>query len=161
MDSKKLLVITALAIGGVSGCAVPQLPSQQAEQLTVAKAQREIKIGMTSEQVVEALGSPNMVTTDSQRRETWVYDKVSTNVQYSKNTTQVGTQVDTQDTTQVIIKIGLTIEKIFVFVTRDGLNMLPYSVNEIYYLKNSGYYQNTRQVYNSMHQVYPEKKWKI
>ncbi len=86
MDSKKLLVITALAIGGgVSGCAVPQLPSQQAEQLTVAKAQREIKIGMTSEQVVEALGSPNMVTTDSQRRETWVYDKVSTNVQYSKS----------------------------------------------------------------------------
>ena len=28
----------------------------------------------------------------------------------------------------------------FVFVTRDALNMLPYSVNEIYYLKNSGYY---------------------
>ncbi len=44
----------------------------------------------------------------------------------------------------------------FVFITRDSLNMLPYSVNEIYYLKNSGYYQNTRQVYNSMHQVYPE-----
>ena len=67
------------------GCAVPQLPSQQAEQLTVAKAQREIKVGMTSAQVVEALGSPNMVTTDAQRRETWVYDKVSTNVQYSKS----------------------------------------------------------------------------
>lgn len=44
----------------------------------------------------------------------------------------------------------------FVFITRDSLNMLPYSVHEIYYLKNSGYYQNTRQVYNSMHQVYPE-----
>ena len=44
----------------------------------------------------------------------------------------------------------------FVFITRDGLGMLPYSVNEIYYLKNSGYYQNTRQIYNSMHQVYPE-----
>lgn len=44
----------------------------------------------------------------------------------------------------------------FVFITRDGLNMLPYSVNEIYCLRNSGYYQNTRQVYNSMHQVYPE-----
>lgn len=39
----------------------------------------------------------------------------------------------------------------FVFVTRDGLNMLPYRINEIYYLRNSGYYQNTRQVYNSMH----------
>lgn len=43
----------------------------------------------------------------------------------------------------------------FVFITRDGLNMLPYSVNEIYCLKSSGYYQNTRQVYNFMHQVYP------
>lgn len=50
----------------------------------------------------------------------------------------------------------LTSDCYFVLITRDGLNMLPYSVNEIYYLKNSGYYQNTRQVYNSMHQVYPE-----
>ena len=44
----------------------------------------------------------------------------------------------------------------FVFIVRDALNMLPYSVNEIYYFKNSGYYQNTKQIYNSMHQVYPE-----
>lgn len=53
-------------------------------------------------------------------------------------------------------KAVLTSDCYFVLITRDGLNMLPYSVNEIYYLKNSGYYQNTRQVYNSMHQVYPE-----
>jgi len=69
----------------LGGCAVPQLPSQNSEQLTVAKAQREIRIGMTSSEVVEVLGSPNMVTTDTERRETWVYDKVSTNVQYSRN----------------------------------------------------------------------------
>jgi outer membrane protein assembly factor BamE (lipoprotein component of BamABCDE complex) len=55
------------------------------EQMTVAKAQREIKIGMPSSAVVEALGSPNMVTTDSERQETWVYDKVSTNVQSSSS----------------------------------------------------------------------------
>ena len=59
----------------------------QEEKLTVAKAQREIKIGMSSSEVVEVLGSPNMVTTDSQRRETWVYDKVSTNVQTSSSVT--------------------------------------------------------------------------
>lgn len=46
----------------------------------------------------------------------------------------------------------------FVFIARDDLNMLPYSVNEIYCLKNSGYYQNTRQIYNSMQQIYPERK---
>ena len=46
----------------------------------------------------------------------------------------------------------------FVFITRDDLHTLPYSVNEIYCLKNSGYYQNTRQVYNSLHQIYPESQ---
>ena len=54
------------------------------ENLTVAKAQREIKIGMSSAEVVEVLGSPNMVTTDDKRRETWVYDRVSSNVSTSQ-----------------------------------------------------------------------------
>lgn len=55
------------------------------EQLTVAAAQREIKIGMSSADVVAVLGSPNMITTDDQRRETWVYDRVSTNVSSSSS----------------------------------------------------------------------------
>ncbi|MBQ7524151.1 MAG: outer membrane protein assembly factor BamE [Alphaproteobacteria bacterium] len=53
------------------------------EAVTVAKAQREVRIGMTSSAVTEALGSPNMVTTDEKRRETWVYDKISTQVKAS------------------------------------------------------------------------------
>ena len=43
---------------------------------TLGQVQREIRIGMPSSDVVAALGSPNMVTTDENRRETWVYDKV-------------------------------------------------------------------------------------
>ena len=53
--------------------------------MTVAKAQREIKIGMSSAAVIETLGTPNMVTTDDERRETWVYDRVSTNIQSSSS----------------------------------------------------------------------------
>lgn len=49
------------------------------EKITVAKAQTEIKKGMSSAEVVEVLGSPNMVSTDTQGREVWVYDKISTN----------------------------------------------------------------------------------
>ncbi|MDR2770060.1 MAG: outer membrane protein assembly factor BamE [Rickettsiales bacterium] len=55
------------------------------ESLTVAKAQREIKIGMSSAEVVEALGSPNIITADDTQRETWVYDRVSTNVSSSQS----------------------------------------------------------------------------
>ena len=51
--------------------------------MTVGTVQREIRIGMTNADVVQVLGSPNMVTTDEQRRENWVYDKISTESVYS------------------------------------------------------------------------------
>jgi outer membrane protein assembly factor BamE (lipoprotein component of BamABCDE complex) len=47
-------------------------------KVTLGTVQREIKVGMSNADVVSVLGSPNMVTTDEQRRETWVWDKVST-----------------------------------------------------------------------------------
>lgn len=53
------------------------------DRMTVGKVQREIRVGMTNSDVVEVLGSPNMVTTDEKRRENWVYDRVSTESVYS------------------------------------------------------------------------------
>lgn len=55
------------------------------DKLTVGRVQREIRVGMSSADVVGVLGSPNMVTTDSQRRENWVYDKVATQNVYSRS----------------------------------------------------------------------------
>ena len=82
-NMKKLLLIVCLAVTPfLTGCTTGD-PVYE-ENLTVAKAQREIKIGMTSAEVVEVLGSPNMVTTDDKRRETWVYDRVSSNVSTSQ-----------------------------------------------------------------------------
>ncbi len=54
-----------------------QTLDSDAERLTVGTVQREIHIGMDAASVAEVLGSPNIVTTDEQRREVWVYDKVS------------------------------------------------------------------------------------
>lgn len=48
------------------------------DRLSVGTVQREIRQGMSGAEVVAALGSPNMVTSDGQRRETWVYDRIST-----------------------------------------------------------------------------------
>ena len=52
----------------------------QADRLTVGTVQQEIKIGMSSAEVAEALGSPNVVTTDENRREVWIYDKFAKDV---------------------------------------------------------------------------------
>ena len=82
---KKVLLAICLATTPLlTACTTGTNPVKE-EQMTVAKAQREIKVGMTSAEVVEVLGSPNMVTTDDKRRETWVYDKVSSNVSKSSS----------------------------------------------------------------------------
>ena len=80
---KKIIFALILAAPFVTACSQPT--PQQEERATIAAAQRDIKIGMSSAEVVSILGSPNMVTTDSQRRETWVYDRVSTNVAASSS----------------------------------------------------------------------------
>jgi outer membrane protein assembly factor BamE (lipoprotein component of BamABCDE complex) len=70
-----------------SGCAGPP-PSQDArDQLTVGKVQGEIKVGMSGADVVQILGSPNIITTDDKRREVWVYDKISTDRMEAKSST--------------------------------------------------------------------------
>lgn len=53
------------------------------DRLTVGTVQREIRVGMSGAEVASALGSPNIVTTDERRRETWVYDRISTEQVYS------------------------------------------------------------------------------
>lgn len=73
-STRPLLAATA-AILWLAGCASP--PPQRGEDLTVGKVQGEIKVGMDAASVAEVLGSPNIVTTDEQRREVWIYDKVS------------------------------------------------------------------------------------
>ena len=55
------------------------------ERLTVGTVQREIRVGMSSSDVAAVLGSPNIVTTDDERREVWVYDKIATDRAYSSS----------------------------------------------------------------------------
>ncbi len=46
--------------------------------LTVGTVQREIRKGMSGGEVAAALGSPNIVTTDENSREVWIYDRMAT-----------------------------------------------------------------------------------
>lgn len=77
------LAAAAAILLTLAGCSASQhaqsvRAGQDGDRLTVGTVQREIRIGMSGAQVIEVLGSPNVVTTDEQRREVWVYDKVST-----------------------------------------------------------------------------------
>lgn len=66
-------------IVSLTGCTATSLYNPQAEEkLSVAKAQKDLKTGMSSAEVIQVMGSPNIISTDAERNEVWVYDKVST-----------------------------------------------------------------------------------
>ena len=71
------------------GCAssVPpqqNLPSVKERNLTVGTVQKEIRKGMDQGAVAEVLGAPNIVSSDKEGKETWIYDKISSEVSYSR-----------------------------------------------------------------------------
>jgi outer membrane protein assembly factor BamE (lipoprotein component of BamABCDE complex) len=62
-----------------------QLHSSKEKELTLGIVQKEIRKGMSAADVAIVLGSPNIVTRDKEGLETWVYDKIATEVSYSKD----------------------------------------------------------------------------
>ena len=112
-----VLVLAGLIISGCMSAAQHQqsLGSTNERETTLGIVQKEIRIGMNQAEVVSALGSPNIVTKDSEGRETWVYDKIASEVSYSKGSTGTfyligivdrdsGAVSTTQRTLTVIIK---------------------------------------------------------
>jgi len=89
MNNPSKFLAMALMVGALMACSatrhVEDVRAEEADRVTVGTVQREIKLGMSGADVAGVLGSPNIVTTDSERRETWVYDKISTEVAYSKS----------------------------------------------------------------------------
>ena len=67
-----------------------QTHGAQERQMTIGIVQKEIRDGMSAAEVAEVLGSPNIVSTDGEGREVWVYDKISTDVTYSKDSGGLG-----------------------------------------------------------------------
>lgn len=90
----RILPLIAI-VGLLAGCMSTKQHYQQTHgiqerQMTVGTVQKEIRKGMSGADVAEVLGSPNIVTTDGEGREVWVYDKISTDVTYSKDSGGVG-----------------------------------------------------------------------
>jgi hypothetical protein len=70
---------------GIVACKHPEPVGPEASNITVGKVQGEIKVGMSAASVAEILGSPNIVTTDEQRREVWIYARSHRSVDTSNS----------------------------------------------------------------------------
>lgn len=83
------LSLLAAAFLVVSGCSAAQHRSEVVDdgidRVSVGTVQREIRVGMPSAEVAAILGAPNIVSTDADRREVWIWDKISREVSYSRS----------------------------------------------------------------------------
>ena len=65
----------------VFNCAPPEpiiieVPVEKEDELTLGIVQSKIKKGMNQTEVLEVLGSPNIVTKNSNGNEVWTYDRI-------------------------------------------------------------------------------------
>ena len=77
------MICAILCVAFLSGCVAARHAADtqsglEGDKLTVGTVQKEIRKGMSGAEVATALGSPNIVSTDEQGREVWIYDKIST-----------------------------------------------------------------------------------
>jgi hypothetical protein len=80
MDRSMGAAIVLVALAGTAS-AEPAAPGAKAAgegEFTLGLVQKGLKAGLSQTDVVERLGSPNIVTRDGAGREAWVYDKVAT-----------------------------------------------------------------------------------
>ncbi len=90
MNTPQNMTIVVLAALLTAGCSATHhsadvRAAEDIDRITVGTVQKEIRIGMSAASVARALGSPNIVTTDTERRETWIYDKIASDVSYSRS----------------------------------------------------------------------------
>ncbi len=71
-------LITLMSAAPAARAAEGPLAPPRGNDLTLGLIQRSIKSGMTTTEVVESVGSPNLVTRGRNGRESWVYDRFST-----------------------------------------------------------------------------------
>ena len=112
------IVLATVASGCTSAAQHQQSLGSTAERtMTLGVVQKTIRSGLTQDEVVVALGSPNIVTRDAEGRETWVYDKVASEASYSRSQNYgtvlilgggnaAGAASTTQRTLTVAIKFG-------------------------------------------------------
>lgn len=128
MQNSTNVIIVAMVLLLTFGCSATHHATDVREadsinRITVGTVQKEIALGMSAADVASVLGSPNIVTTDDERQETWIYDKISSDVTYSRSsgtivgmifgssaagagvgTTSAGSSSSSQRTLTVIIK---------------------------------------------------------
>lgn len=101
------LMFLAMVLFLLSGCMAAThrkaVQDDSANRMTVGTVQKEVRVGMSGAEVAQVLGSPNIVSTDEERREVWIYDKISTEEAYSTSSGGIASLIMISRITDVLL----------------------------------------------------------
>jgi hypothetical protein len=82
--------LVAVALGAVPAAAAEREKAEAPRAFTLGLVQRALRTGLSQADVAERLGSPNIVARETDGREAWIYDKVSSERETSGQSVGVG-----------------------------------------------------------------------
>jgi outer membrane protein assembly factor BamE (lipoprotein component of BamABCDE complex) len=80
MKKITLFLLLMFVVGCMTSSEQEAMRASKEREMTLGLAQKEIRVGMSQADVAAALGSPNIVSKDSEGNESWIYDKIATDV---------------------------------------------------------------------------------
>ena len=99
--------VLMLSVVTLSACQAPLavIPERviETKKITLGDVQTSIKAGVSKSQIIEKMGSPNIVSSNPAGGETWVYDKLSTDSEYSRG---FATAVSSKSTRTMMVVIN-------------------------------------------------------
>ena len=84
------LLTLATVVGAADALDAEKPKSDSSSAFTLGVVQRELRSGLSQAEVVEWLGSPNILTRDGAGREAWVYDRIASDVEVSSAGVSLG-----------------------------------------------------------------------
>jgi hypothetical protein len=108
VDTKLIALVGAfsfLLVACAPSVPLATIPARQVEtqKITLGSVQLIVKKGASNADVIGALSSPNIVTTNNDGTETWVYDKITSEAEYVQGRSS-GVAVQSNRTMIVVIK---------------------------------------------------------
>jgi len=85
-----LAVMLATAVGVAEAGDREKAKADSPSAFTLGVVQQELRPGQSQAEVVERLGSPNILTRDGGGREAWVYDRIASDVEVSSAGVSLG-----------------------------------------------------------------------
>jgi hypothetical protein len=84
------LAVLATAVGVAEAGDREKAKQGSSSAFTLGVVQKELRTGLSQAEVVERLGSPNILIRDGGGREAWVYDRISSELEVSSAGVSVG-----------------------------------------------------------------------